>query len=87
MNERERLIESYVREILLSELTLKTPFKKKIARSWENLKRKFADYLGDLGVDRSRRRKSFFNAEETERDSYDWDSQARSKIQIGRAHV
>jgi len=46
MNEKESLIESYIKEILLSELTFKAPFKRKIARNWELLKRKLMDRVG-----------------------------------------
>lgn len=48
MKEQEEILESFVREVILTELEYKPPFKRGIRRAWEKLKYKFKDSIDSI---------------------------------------
>jgi len=81
MNERDRLVEELIREIILHELKLKAPFKKKLSKAWDKFKEKFWDAIR-TGRDEKAPKKNFFGFEDLDHEDDVDLFQGRSKISV-----
>lgn len=62
MKEQKKILESYLREIILSELKIKDSFKRDLKRSWNMLKNSVYNRLEKIGVDtRSLKKKDYYD--------------------------
>jgi len=62
MKEQKKILESYLREVILSELKIKDSFKRELKNFWHSLKNKTYKALEKRGVDtRSLRRNDYYN--------------------------